>query len=360
MQDTLLARDLAPRSELVVPEHNVRRAKFSAIDAHNHLWTGTRPRRTERMRPPPRRQRRRREIDLDQIVREMDYLNIESMVNLSGGSGDNLASSLDQLDRAYPGRFITFCNADWTDVAEKGWAEKAAAQIEADVRTGARGFKVYKGLGLYYRDAERKLFMPDDPRLGALWDKTGELDVPVLIHVGDPVAFFRPLDRYNERWDELLTHDRRQVYGPEFPTFEELIESLGGLLEAHRGTDFIVAHVGAYAMNLGYVAQMLDEHPNLYVDISASIGEIGRAPYTARAWFIEHADRILFGTDSRPSLDLYQTYFRVLETADEYFDYEPAVEVPPQGWWRIYGLYLPDDVLQRVYRDNAVRLLRLG
>jgi len=344
MRNSLLAVDFQPRSELVVPEHVVPRAKYPAIDAHNHL---------------PVDDPRMQSADIAQLVREMDLLNVQAIVNLSGGTGETLQRNLDGLDRAYPGRFITFCNVDWTGVGAPGWIAGAVADLRADIATGAKGLKIFKNLGLTVRDTDGRLVMPDDPRLSDLWDTAAELGVPVLIHSADPVAFFRPLDRTNERWDELHRHPDWHFYGPEFPAFEELIASLYRLIEAHPGTTFITAHVGCYPENLGFVSRMLDRYPNMYTDISARIAELGRAPYSARAWFRKYADRILFGTDETPRIPMYQTHFRFLETADEYFEYSPGAAIPPQGRWRIYGVYLPDEVLKKVYHDNAAMLLKL-
>ena len=344
MRDVLPVEEYQPRSELIVPEHHVAHARYPAIDAHNHL---------------PMTHPRLQGVDLGQLVREMDLVNVAAIVNLSGGTGDELKQNLASLDFAHPGRFATFCNVDWAGLGGPGWTERAVAQLQADVQAGARGLKIFKDLGLRVRDDKDELVRPDDPRLADLWDQAGELGVPVLIHTADPVAFFRPLDRFNERWDELHEHPHWHFYGPEFPSFQELIESLYRLIEAHPGTTFITAHVGCYPENLGFGSQMLDRYPNLYTDISARIAELGRAPYTAREWFHKYADRILFGTDVTPRPDWYRTYFRFLETADEYFSYEPGEGNPGQGRWRIYGVYLPDDVLQKVYHDNAARLLGL-
>jgi predicted TIM-barrel fold metal-dependent hydrolase len=340
MAKSIFAEDFQPRSELVVPEHPVARARYEAIDAHNHLRAGA-------------------STDTAQLVREMDALNLRAIVNLSGQSGDALQHNLDALDRAFPGRFLTFCNVDWQGVGTPGWAERACAQLVADVRGGARGLKVFKDLGLRYQDTDGKMLLPDDPRIADVWEQAAELGVPVLIHTADPRAFFRPLDRFNERWDELHAHPDWHFYGPEVPSFDELIASLYHLIEAHPRTNFITAHVGCYPENLGFVARMLDTYPNLYTDISARIAELGRAPYSAREWFLKYADRIVFGTDSRPRMAMYQIHFRFLETADEYFEYSPGAAIPPQGRWRIYGVHLPDDVLERVYYGNAARLLKL-
>ena len=344
MGTTLTIDDFLPRSELVVPQHEVLRARFPAIDVHNHL---------------PVDHPRMKEIDLPRLVAELDALNVRTIVNLSGGFGERLQRSLDVLDRAYEGRFVTFCNVDWAGVGEPGWAQRAVKQLEADVRAGARGLKIFKRLGLEVRDEKGALLMPDDARIADLWEKAGELDVPVLIHVADPVAFFRPLDRFNERWDELHRRPEWHFGAPGYPSFETLIHALYRLIEAHPKTTFITAHVGCYPENLGFVSGMMARYENLYTDISARIAELGRAPYSARAWFLTYPDRILFGTDSRPRPIMYRTHFRFLETADEYFDYAPDAPIPPQGRWRIYGVYLPDDVLRQVYSENAARLLKI-
>jgi predicted TIM-barrel fold metal-dependent hydrolase len=341
-RDVLLIDDFRPISQLVVPERPIQRAKFPVVDAHNHL---------------PVWHERALEVRWGDIVAGMDRVNVQTVVNLSGGTGERLQQCLDKLDNAYPGRFATFCNVDWEGVGQPGWAEKAVEQLARDVEAGAKGLKVFKRLGLRAKDTDGKLLMPDDERLALVWDRVGQLGVPVLIHVADPVAFFQPLDRFNERWDEMHEVPAWSFYGPEFPTFETLIESLFNLIGRHRDTDFITAHVGCYPENLGLVSQMMDEHPNFYTDISARIAELGRAPYSAREWFIKYQDRILFGTDVRPIPEWYRIYFRFLETKDEYFNYSPG-EMPGQGRWRIYGVHLPDEVLEKVYYRNAERLIR--
>lgn len=344
MRDTLLAADYQPRSELVVPETFVPTPRYHAIDVHNHLPVG---------------EERVAGLDIAELVREMDFVGVEAIVNLSGGYGDTLKRRIEALDGAHPGRFYTFCNVNWTGLGEPGWADRAVAQIRDDVAAGARGLKIFKRLGLQWRDTDGRLVMPDDERIADIWEAAGDLGVPVLIHTADPVAFFRPLDRFNERWDELHRHPDWHFYGPEFPAFEELIASLYRMIETHPRTQFITAHVGCYPENLRFVSEMLDAHPNLFTDFSARIAELGRAPYSAREWFVRYPDRILFGTDQRPRPEVYQTHYRFLETRDEYFPYSPGEATGHQGRWRIYGVYLPDDVLRKVYRENAIRLLGL-
>ena len=343
MPNSIFVEDYQPRSELIVPEHLAPRAKFPVVDAHNHL---THP--GDHWDP----------AGATQLLPELDLINVATIVNLSGGTGDELKRNVERLDKAHPGRFVTFCNVDFSGMDEPGWSERTTRQLRADVQAGARGLKIFKRLGLRYRDSAGNLVSPDDERISDVWDTAGELGIPVTIHSADPVAFFRPLDRFNERWDELREVPDWLFHGPEFPSFDELIDSLYRLIEAHPRTNFITAHVGCYPENLGFVSRMMDAYPNLYTDISARIAELGRAPFSARKWFIKYADRILFGTDATPHTAMYQTYFRFLETADEYFKYSDA-PIPGQGRWNIYGVDLPDEVLRKVYSDNAKRLLRL-
>ena len=336
--------EFRPCSELVVPQHRVPRAAFPAIDAHNHLSVDDLA---------------AQGLDPAGLVAMMDDLNLQAMVNLSGGWGQALRANLVALDSAYPGRFATFCNVDWEGVGAPGWIDGAVAQLAADVAAGARGLKIFKELGLRIRDVDGALVMPDDPRLAPLWQRAGELGVPVLIHTADPAAFFRPLDGRNERWDELHAHPDWHFFGPEFPAFDALIAALYRLIGAHPATTFITAHVGCYPENLGFVGEMMGRYANFCTDFSARIAELGRAPYSARAWMLRYADRILFGTDMTPERETYRVHFRFLETADEYFCYTAGDDLPPQGRWRIYGLDLPDDVLHKIYHNNAARLLGL-
>jgi len=340
--DPMLLDNYHPHSELVVPAHPVNRAKFPVIDAHNHVsypdfgWD---------------------EATLGETLDELDKINVRTIVNLSGEWGDTLKRNIERLDRKYPGRIITYCNLNFEDLGAPGWTEKTVKQLRQDIQAGARGLKIYKELGLRYFDTNGKLVPPDDPRLFDIWETVGEAGIPVTIHTADPVAFFRPLDNHNERWDELGHFPDWHFYGPQFPTFEELIGSLYRLIEAHPKTNFITAHVGCYPENLGFVGSMMDRYPNFFTDFGARVAELGRAPYSSREWFMKYSDRILFGTDFAPGYDSYKIYFRFLETADEYFPYDPHFN--GQGRWNIYGVFLPDDVLRKVYYQNAVRLYRI-
>lgn len=316
------------------------------VDAHNHLgrwlsdygsWSAP---------------------DVEGLVDVMDACNVAAIVNLDGMWGDELEANLGRYDRAHPGRFVTFCQLDWSVTEEAGFGDVLAAQLERCVRQGARGLKVWKQLGLRIRDDLSTLLMPDDPRLDPLWAAAAGLRVPVTIHVADPVAFFEPLDPTNERMEELLAHPDWYFGDREtFPPFDRIIESFEGLVARHPATIFIGAHVACFAEDLAWVSRMLDEYPNLYVDIAARIPELGRQPRGARALFLKHSDRILFGTDLfPPDREIYEIHFRFLETDDEHFAYS-VDDPPPEGRWAISGLDLPDDVLRKVYGENAGRLI---
>ena len=224
---------------------------------------------------------------------------------------------------------------------------------------GAQGLKVWKGFGLNVRDENGNLVNVDDPRLDPVWQCAAQLTLPVLIHIADPVAFFDPIDETNERWEEIGQHPDWAFTSPPYPPFLHILEGFSRLVASQPATTFIGAHVGCYAENLGFVGAMLDSCPNYHVDISARIGELGRQPYTTRRFFHKYADRILFGLDMGPSVAGYQVYYRFLETDDEYFNYSTGL-VPSQGRWQINGIYLPDDILHKVYYNNAARLLRIG
>ena len=299
----------------------------------------------------------------------MNRRNLQTMVNLTGGRGAGLREAIQKFDKAQPGRFITFTEPWWSRVDEADYPKWQADQIQQAVRDGAKGLKVLKTLGLFLRGKDGKLVAVDDRRFDPMWDACGALQIPVAIHVGDPAAFFPPIDNHNERFEELNNHPDWSFYGKDFPSLSAILEARNRMIARHPKTQFIVLHVGNYAEDLANVSGMLDRFPNTHVEIAARIGELGRQPRASRQFFDRYQDRILFGTDAIPGGketpqqifgdELYRIYYRFLETEDEYFDYAPA-PVPPQGRWRISGLGLPDAILKKVYHDNAARLLHVS
>ena len=342
-----------PKSMLHVGETRVQRARFPVIDFHTHVSR----RRAQKPGVPP-----------GELVKTMDAVNLHTMVNLTGGAGDDLAGAIAGFDQAFPRRFVSMTEPSWTRAGETGYAAWQADEIGRAKAAGAVGVKVLKTLGLYLRDggASGKLVRVDDARFDPMWETCGRLGLPVAIHVGDPEAFFLPIDRFNERYEELNAHPDWSFHGKDFPAFKEILEARDRVFARHPKTTFVALHVGHWAENLAAVGEMLDKFPTVHVEIGARIGELGRQPRTAARFFDRYQDRILFGTDAVPlgietpqqvfGEDLYRIYYRFLETEDEYFDYAPA-PVPPQGRWRIYGLGLGESILRKVYSQNAERVL---
>jgi predicted TIM-barrel fold metal-dependent hydrolase len=306
----------------------------------------------------------------EELLAVMDRVNLHTMINLTGGVGRGLQESIQRYQTAHPGRFITFAEPRWNQANQPNYARDQALEIERAHQLGARGLKVLKTLGLYLREqiTSGPLVAIDDRRFDQMWEACAANSMPVAMHIADPEAFFLPIDRFNERFEELNNHPNWSFYGRDFPSNRALLEARNRVLARHPKTTFVMLHVGNNAENLGYVSECLDTYPNMFVETAARIGELGRQPRTARRFFDRYQDRVLFGTDAVPhgtetpqqifGEPLYRIYFRFLETEDEYFDYAPA-PVPPQGRWRIYGLGLPDTILRKVYHDNAARLLGL-
>jgi predicted TIM-barrel fold metal-dependent hydrolase len=300
----------------------------------------------------------------------MDKVNLRTMVNLTGGVGAGLEESIKQYQAAHPGRFITFTEPRYDWITRPDYAQAQADDVARAKKAGAHGVKVLKTLGLYLRQqiTSGPLVTVDDRRFDTLWEACAAQRMPVAIHVSDPEAFFLPTDRFNERFEELNNHPDWSFHGKDFPSNQQILEARNRVFARHPKTTFVALHVGHNAENLGYVSECLDRFPNMNVEMGARVGELGRQPRTARKFFDKYQDRILFGTDAIPygketpqqvfGEELYGIYYRFLETEDEYFDYAPA-PVPPQGRWRIYGIGLPEGILEKVYNGNAARILGL-
>jgi predicted TIM-barrel fold metal-dependent hydrolase len=354
-----------PKSMLQVHESRVERAKFPVIDFHTHISVATRSEKGVELSPD------RQYLGTPQeLLAVMDRKNIQMMINLTGGYEKGLVDAIAKYDRAHPGRFFTFVEPSYSRLKEPGYPKLQGEAIEEAHRNGARGLKILKTLGLYLREniTSGTLVKIDDSRFDPMWDACGQLNLPVAIHVSDPIAFFTPTDRFNERYEELNNHPDWSFYGGDFPSNADLLAARNRVMERHPKTQFVTLHFGNFSENLQNVSENLDRYPNMFVDMAARIGELGRQPFTAKRFFDRYQDRILFGTDATPHGDefpqqvfndqLYEIYYRFLETEDEYFDYAPA-KIPPQGRWRIYGINLSEGILRKVYHDNAARLLRV-
>ena len=332
--------DYDPPSSLKVEGEVIKKAKFKFIDVHSHLWNMPL-------------------MDLDELVAEMDEINMGYIVNLSGsGFGPQAAKdiyfdkSTENVNKNQPGRIGLFVNVDFNSVDVENHVENQVNIIRSSVDKGAIGLKVYKSLGLTNKDSKGKRVAVDDERLGPIWEVCGELGVPVLIHSADPFQFWQDKDDQNERWFELKEKPNRYYGDSDFiPPFEDIIKEQHTVFERHKNTTFINAHLGWMGNDLKRLGNHLDSFPNVMTEFGAVIAELGRQPKTARQFFIDYQDRIMFGKDSYNKEEFY-TYFRVLESDDEYFSYFRK----RHAFWKMYGLNLPDEVLKKVYYKNALKL----
>ena len=324
--------DFHPRAALVSPAHIIERPRFPAIDYHNHL---------DSMEPKD-------------VLAIMDACGVEHCVNITMKVGAAALAMMDRYHAAAPDRFSTIGWMDWSDVLENDFAQRTIDRLHAMVEHGAVGIKFWKDFGLSVKDESGNLFRIDDDRFAPIFEECGRLNLAVMFHTADPSAFFDPIDPQNERYEELAAHPE-WGFSDSPVTKRELMEQRNRVIARHPQVQFVGAHCAESGEDLAYLCEQMDRLPNLMIDISARTPELGRQPYSARAFFLKYADRILFGTDLLPEVEMYRLYFRFLETADEYFEYPSHAS--RQGRWNIYGLFLPDDVLRKVYRDNALKLL---
>ena len=335
-----------PVSTLELPSHIPSRACVPAVDFHTHLgrWLSSKG---QWMQP-----------DVGHVLDLMDSCNVTGLVNLDGRWGRELEDNLDRYDRAHPDRFFTFCHLDWRVLGKSDGPDLLVESLRRSVAAGARGLKVWKDLGMTVEVRGRRI-LPDDPMLDPVWEEAGALGIPVLIHVADPLAFFQPVDCNNERLEELLRYPSSSRQRGGLEEFHRLKDSLEHLVASHPRTTVVGAH-GFYAENLARVSDMFDRYPNFHIDVAWVASLLGRQPRAAQALLTGHPDRVLFGTDVFPMrAGIHRLYFRLFETADEAF---PSTDEPGpgSGRWPIYGLDLPVTVLEKVYRDNARRLLVLA
>lgn len=362
-QDSLKLSDFEPISMLQVTETHVARARYPVIDMHTHISYSAKSVNSVELAAE-----RVYLATPQELLPVMDRKNIHAMVDLTGGYGAGLVDAVSKYQRAFPGCFYIFTEPSYEYLLKPDYPRLQAQAIEEACRNGAKGLKILKTLGLFLREniTSGELVKIDDPRFDLMWDACGQLNIPVAMHISDPVAFFKPIDRFNERYEELHEHPHWSFYGRDFPSNAELLEARNRVIARHPKTTFIALHVGNFAENLTNVSANLDRFRNMMVDIAARIGELGRQPRTARRFFERYQDRIVFGTDATPNDtasmqqifndQMYEHYFRFLETDDEYFNYAPS-KIPPQGRWQIYGINLPDAILHKVYNQNAAREL---
>ncbi|TWT86131.1 Amidohydrolase [Neorhodopirellula pilleata] len=347
----LSVRTFDPVSQLKVESTDLQHAQMPVVDVHTHFFYRTRHNRDA----------------LDDFVEVMNRNNIAVCASLDGKLGSQLDEHIEYLWDRYRDRFVIYTNVDWRgDGANDepatwachrpGFAERTAEAIRNAVKRGVSGLKIFKQFGLGYRNPDGSLIEIDDRRWDPIWAVCGEVGIPVIIHTADPAAFFEPIDARNERWEELSRHPDWSFYGDEYPSRLELLNARNRVIARHPKTTFIGAHIANNPEDLGTVSEWLDRYPNLVIEPASRISELGRQPFTARKFLIRYADRIMFGTDGPQPESRLRLYWRFFETDDEYFPYSEK-SPPPQGLWNIYGVDLPDDVLRKIYFENAARII---
>jgi predicted TIM-barrel fold metal-dependent hydrolase len=330
----MTVEEYTPKSSLVVPGAPVKRAKFPFVDIHSHQNSMMSP------------------AQMDKLVTEMDALNMPVMINLSGGFGQRFREGVKNMKSKYPKRFVVFCNLDLTNLDDPNYPARAAKTLEEDIQAGCEGLKFFKPFGMSTKDASGKRIPVTDARFDPSFRVVAKYKIPVLIHTADPKQFWDPVDKFNERYVELTQYKNRRHDAARDGKWEDLMEEAYSLFRKNKDVNFIHPHLGWLGGDLGKMSKLFDEMPNYHVDISAVIAELGRQPRMAKQWFTKYQDRILMGKDSY-RFDEYFTYFRVLESEDEYFDYHNT----RHAFWKMYGIGLPDPILKKVYYKNALKLL---
>jgi len=332
--------------------HDVEKPRFPVFDAHIHIGPFQMPGEPEEP------------ADVGEMVAFLKACGITGVINLKIYWGEPFRQHFESL-KGYEDFIHTFASVDVSRLEEPGFAGYADDLVKQYKAMGIRGLKFWKNIGCTLKDSGGVFIRPDDDRLRPIWEAAAKYDMIVLFHIADPKSFFTPVDRYNEFYESLCENPDWSFYdkgGEGRYSFEELMEQQDKLLTKNPDTTFIIPHVGSCAEDLAWVGAQLDKHPNMYIDTAARNNLLGRQPYTAREFFINYQDRILFGTDygfgvsGEETKNFYADHYRFFETYDEYFR---AIRSwgRGQGRWNIYGLGLPDEVLKKFYSGNAVKLL---
>ena len=339
-----------PKTLLVVKETKTEKSKFPAVDFHFHGRSLETPE------------------DYEKLIRQMDEVGVAAISNMDGGFGERFDRAM-EVGKPFADRLLHFARVNWDGINDPGWSEKAAAELERCFKAGAHGLKISKQLGLDVQNSDGSYVQTDDPRLDAVWEMCARYKKPVMMHVSDPVARFHPIGPDNERYEAGMWRDSPEgnYYGTDKPHYDEIFAHREKMLEKHPNTTYVLAHVASMGWDLERVAALLDKFPHANVEISARLQELGRQPYTARKFLIKYQDRVLFGTDGNPEREVEQfwtPHWRYFETDDEYFNH-PAQMLSPlgaplQGRWAIHGAYLSDEVIRKIYYQNALKYLPMA
>ncbi|MEZ5355086.1 MAG: amidohydrolase family protein [Bryobacteraceae bacterium] len=333
--DTILAKDYAPESSLVVEEHHPAKARFLAIDVHTHTSMNN----------------IRAAADVDAWVKTMDEVGVDRSIVFTGAVGADFDRQV-ALFASHPKRFALYCAIDMQRQEEPGWTDRAVAELERCHAKGARGVGELtdKGWGLQASEKgalpRARRFHLDHAKLAPFWEKCGQLRLPVNIHIADHPSCWKPLGPKQERTPDFQHFN---LSTKDVPSYEELLATRDRMVAAHPKTTFLFCHLSNQANDTARLSAFLDRYPNAYLDISARDYELGRQPRTARRFIERYSNRLLWGTDMGNAAAMYRGWWRLLETEDEF--------IPGRLWWRYYGLDLPEAALKALYRDNALRIL---
>lgn len=330
--DAILLKDYKPRSIFKIPETRVERARYAVIDVHSHDYART-------------------DADVDRWVRSMDAVGVEKTIILSGYTGARFDTAREKFGK-HPKRFSVWCGIDYTGFDQPGFGPRALAELERCHKLGATGVGELSDKGRGLGATSNKLGMHiDDPRMDAILAKCADLKMPVNIHVGEDRWMYEPMDASNDglmnAWKWRITN------APGVLSHDEVVNSLDRAVRKHPRTTFIACHLANCCSDLDRLGMMLDRSPNLFVDIGARYAELSSTPRAVARFFTRYQDRILYGTDVDPEPEMYRTTFRLLETEDEHF-YPVHFR---KYHWPMNAFALPDGVLKKLYRDNALRVL---
>ena len=334
-----------PKALMKLPTSDITRAKFPTVDFHFHGRS---------LRTPQ---------DYQKLIQLMDQTNVAVISNMDGGFGQAFDQNM-KIGEPYKDRIIHFARLNYEGINEKGWSEKTSAELERCFKAGAQGLKIWKDVGLTFKNSDGTYIQADDPRFDPIWEMCARYNKPVMIHISDSYGRFLPIGPENERYEAGLWRSNTEgnYYKTGHVTPDVIDRARENMHRKHPKTRFVNAHFAMLYYDMDKVVEFLDKYPNADVEISATVQDLGRAPLLIRKFFLKYQDRILFGSDGDPSRgaeEFWVPHFRFLETYDEHFDHPAQLRSPTgaplHGRWRIYGIGLPDDVLRKIYYANALR-----
>lgn len=335
--DTLLLRDYQPESGVdTIDQRTHKYPSMPVYETHGHLgkFFNVKP---------------------DLVSKKLTELNIKKFINLSITTGEDFIKTQREFNDPRIVHFSTFNWKRLENVKDDSFVQAMVEDLKKDIQNGSRGIKLWKNLGLKLKKPDGSRLKVNDPILYPLFELCQKHNLIISIHTADPIAFFKPNGQKNERYEEIIRHPDWSFASKEFPSRDTVLDERNALFQRFPNLRFIALHFGEYAESPQKVEKLLDENPNVYIDIAARVDELGRIPLRIKKLILKYQDRILFGTDGPPDSGKYEIYSRFLETEDEYFDYYPENK-QRKGFWKIYGIKLDKDILEKIYYKNAEKL----